>query len=229
MSEWPNDFDDDNESNEPVGFLRRYRVSIIVIGILLGGVVAIAKLASNGGGSSRHDSITIVSLPPPPPPPPQFTPPPPPPQDEQKMEQPMIKEDQPKAAEPPKDEPPIGTGIKGDGPADSFGLGGGSGNGGPGGGNGGSKWGWYAGQVSSRIQSALQQNRKTRSASMNVKVRVWPDPAGRISRAQVAGSTGDPALDAAISETLTGLQLQEPPPTGMPAPIVLQIAARRPR
>ena len=128
MSDWPDDFDDDNESSEPAGFFRRYRVPIIVIGVLLGGVVALARLASNGGGSSRHDSITIVSLPPPPPPPPSFTPPPPPPQqEEQKMEQPMIKEDQPKAAEPPKDEPPIGTGIKGDGPADSFGLGGGPG------------------------------------------------------------------------------------------------------
>lgn len=229
MNEWPDDFDDNNENTEPVGFLRRYRIAIIVIGVLLGGVVAIAKLASNSGGSSRHDSITIVSLPPPPPPPPSFTPPPPPPQqEEQKMEQPMIKEDQPKAAEPPKDEPPIGTGIKGDGPADGFGLGSGSGTG-FGQGSNGSKWGWYASQVSSRIQSALQQNRKTRSASMNVRVRVWPDATGRISRAQVAGSTGDPALDAAVSDTLTGLQLQEPPPSGMPAPIVLQIAAKRPR
>ena len=145
------------------------------------------------------------------------------------MEQPMIKEDQPKAAEPPKDEPPIGTGIKGDGPADSFGLGGGSGNGGFGGGNGGSKWGWYAGQVSSRIQSALQQNRKTRSASMNVKFGsgLTRPVAFRGPRSPDLPETR--ALDAAISETLTGLQLQEPPPTGMPAPIVLQIAARRPR
>ena len=141
----------------------------------------------------------------------------------------MIKEDQPKAPAPAKDEPPMGTGIKGDGSGDAFGLGNGPGNGGIGGNGNGSKWGWYASQVSSRIQSALQQNRKTRSASMNVKVRVWPDRAGRITRAQLAGSTGDPALDSAVDQALTGLQLEQPPPAGMPAPIVLQLAARRPR
>jgi TonB family protein len=222
------EFDDDEASEPQQSFLRRYRVAIIVVSLLIVGIICLARMAANGGGSSRRESITLVSLPPPPPPPPQFTPPPPPPQqEEQKMEQPMIKEDQPKA-EPPKDEPPLGTNVKGDGPGDSFGLGSNPGNGRLGSSGNGSKWGWYASQVSSRIQAALQQNRKTRSASMNVRVRVWPDTTGRITRAQVSGSTGDPALDSAVNEALTGLQLQEPPPTGMPAPIVLQVAAHRP-
>ncbi len=140
----------------------------------------------------------------------------------------MIKEEQPKE-EIPKDEPPLGTGIKGDGP-DSFGLSDKAGNGRIGGNNGnGSKWGWYASQVQSRIQQALQQNRKTRTASLSVKVLVWPDASGRIGRAQIAGTTGDAALDGALrDEVLTGLQLQEPPPPGMPAPIVLRVTARRP-
>ncbi|MFZ3375433.1 MAG: energy transducer TonB, partial [Chthoniobacterales bacterium] len=72
-------------------------------------------------------------------------------------------------------------------------------------------------------------NRKTRSASLNVNVRVWPDATGRINRAQLAGSTGDSTLDSALrDEVLTGLQLQEPPPEGMPAPITLRLTARRP-
>lgn len=140
----------------------------------------------------------------------------------------MIKEEAPKD-EPPKDEPPLGTGIKGDGAGDSYGLGSGTGNGRIGGGGDGSKWGWYASQVQSRIQQALQQNRKTRSASMTVNVRVWPDVNGRIGRAQLASSTGDPSLDNALrDEVLTGLQLQEPPPPGMPSPITLRVTARRP-
>jgi protein TonB len=218
----------DDEPEPPAQrFLKRYRVAIIVTGVVLAGIIAVAKLASSGGGSSRRDSITMVSLPPPPPPP-MMTPPPPPQQDEQRMEQPMIKEEQPKEA-PPKDEPPLGTGIKGDGP-DSFGLSDKAGNGRVGGNNGnGSKWGWYASQVQSRIQQALQQNRKTRTASLSVNVRVWPDATGRINRAQLAGSTGDPTLDSALrDEVLTGLQLQEPPPEGMPAPITLRLTARRP-
>ena len=44
----------------------------------------------------------------------------------------------------------------------------------------------------------------------------------------MAGSTGDPSLDSAIrDEVLNGLQLQ-PPPLGMPIPITLRLAARRP-
>ena len=217
---------DDEPQLPPQSFVKRFRIAIIVTGIVLAGIVVVAKKASNGG-SSKRDSITLVSLALPPPP--MMTPPPPPPeQEEQKMEQPMIKEEAPK--EVPKDEPPLGTGIKGDGP-DNFGLSDKAGNGRIGGSdNNGSKWGWYASQVQSRIQQALQQNRKTRSASMSVNVRVWPDPSGRINRAQLVGSTGDPGLDGALrDEVLTGLQLQEAPPADMPAPITLRVTARRPR
>ena len=140
----------------------------------------------------------------------------------------MIKEEAPKEA-PPKDEPPLGTGIKGPG-SDGFGLGSNPGNGRIGGGGDGSKWGWYASQVQSRIQQALQQNRKTRTASMSINVRIWPDSNGRINRAQLAGSTGDPSVDSALrDEVLSGLQLPEPPPAGMPAPITLRVTAKRPR
>jgi len=216
------DFDDQPEE-VPQNFFKRFRVAIIVTAVVIAGIVVVAKLASKGG-SSKHDRLTLVSIAPAPPPPP---PPPRPPQEEQKIEEPMIKEEAPKEA-PPKDEPPLGTGIKGEG-SDSFGLGGKPGNGRIGGGDG-SKWGWYASQVQSRIQQALQQNRKTRTASMNLNVRVWADASGRISRAQLAGSTGDTSLDSALrDEVLTGLQLPEPPPAGMPAPITLRVTARRPR
>ena len=218
------EFDDEPQLPEK-SFFKRFRIAIIVTAVVIAGIVTVAKLASNGG-SSKHDNFTLVSIAPPPPPPVITPPPPPPPQEEQKIEEPMIKEEAPKEA-PPKDEPPLGTGIKGPG-SDSYGLGSNPGNGRIGGGDG-SKWGWYASQVQSRIQQALQQNRKTRTASMNVNVRVWADPNGRISRAQLASSTGDPALDNAVrDEVLTGLQLPEPPPAGMPAPITLHVTARRP-
>jgi protein TonB len=219
------DFDDEPEQ-PPQSFFRRYRIALIVTGVVLAGIIMVAKLALSGGGSSKRDSITLVSLAPPPPPA-MTPPPPPPPQDEQKMEQPMIKEDQPKEA-PPKNEP-LSTGIKGDGP-NSFGLSDKPGNGRLGTDSGkGTKWAWYANQVQSRVQQALQRNRKTRSASVSVNVRIWPNANGRIDRAQLANSTGDPLLDAAIrDEVLTGLQLDQPPPADMPAPITLRLAARRP-
>jgi hypothetical protein len=98
---------------------------------------------------------------------------------------------------------------------------------GPGG--GGNLWGWYAGQVQTRVADALRKNPRTSSATLNIRVKVWPDASGRIGRAQLVGTTGDRAMDAAIqNEVLTGLQLQEPPPAGMPAPIILRINAKRP-
>ena len=219
------DFDDEPQQT-PQNFFKRFRIAIIVVAVVITGIFVVAKLASSGG-SSRHETLTLVSIAPPPPPPPVLTPPPAPPQEQQKIEEPMIKEEAPKEA-PPKDEPPLGTGIKGPG-GDNFGLGSGTGNGRIGGGGDGSKWGWYASQVQSRIQQALQQHRKTRVASMSINVRIWPDPNGRISRAQLAGSTGDPSLDSALrDEVLSGLQLPEPP-TGMPAPITLRVTAKRPR
>lgn len=137
-----------------------------------------------------------------------------------------------KPQDKPEPAPPdLGTGLKGDGPADGFGVGSGNGNGNQigGTGGGGGKWGWYASQVQSRISDALKHNPRTRSASMRVQVRVWPDSTGRITRVQLSDSTGDAAVDEALkNEVLTGLQLQEPPPTGMPMPIVLRLTAKRP-
>lgn len=134
------------------------------------------------------------------------------------------------------DEPPpadLATGIKGDGPPDGFGLSGGRGGTGTGTGTAApqqrTRWGWYAGQVQSRIQQAVQTNRTTRTARIRADVIVWPDSTGRITRASISSSTGDAALDAALrDEILTGLQLSEPPPQGMPMPIVLRVNARRP-
>jgi periplasmic protein TonB len=222
------EFDDDEPEQPPQSFLRRYRIAITVTGVVIAGIIAFAKLISGGGGPSRHESVVMVNLPPPPPPP-QITPPPPPPPEQEKTEQPMIKEQQPKEVEAkPKDQAPLGTGIKGNGP-DSFGLSGKEGNGRIGGDSGGgTKWSWYAREVQVQVQQALQENRKTRSASLAVNVRIWPNPAGRITRAQIAGSTGDPMLDEALSEALTGLQLPDPPPSDMPSPITLRVTERRP-
>ena len=135
----------------------------------------------------------------------------------------------------PKDEPPSAppaTGIVGNGPADGFGLGKSGGNWlGKGSGNGNranSKWGWYAGQVQTKIQDSLRSNRRTRNANLRNEVRLWLDDTGRSTRAQLVSSTGDPALDAALKESLIGLQLSEPPPPGMPMPIVIRVTARRP-
>jgi hypothetical protein len=83
--------------------------------------------------------------------------------------------------------------------------------------------------VQNKISDALRSHSKTKKASMRLEVRVWPDSTGRITKASLAGTTGDSAMDSAIkNEILTGMQLQEPPPPDMPRPIVLRVTAKRP-
>ena len=145
------------------------------------------------------------------------------------MTQDHVDKDEQKPDEQPKAEP-VSTGIKGNGP-DSFGLAG-SGGGGTLGGSGhhGSKFGWYAAQVITQVEDALRANPKIRAAKLRIIVRIWPDPmTGRVTRVELSGSTGDPALENAIkNEVMTGLQLREAPPKDMPLPIVMRITAQRP-
>lgn len=227
----------DSIPSEEPSFLRRYRGAIAFFAILtLGSIGAVVHFCSKRQSAPRREApLNMVSLAMPTPyptPPPAPTPPPPPPEEKMVEQTPLNEvEEKPDPNPAPKEEAPVSTNIVGNGP-DGFGL---SSKGGAGFGSkstnrgSGSRWGWYASQVQSRIAEALRNNRKTRIANLSLQVRIWPDSTGRITRAKLAASTGDRALDEILqNEILTGLQLQEPPPAGMPMPIVMRVTARRP-
>jgi len=203
-------------------------------------LVAAMFFFARGAGPSKKKPPSVVSvmpvLPPPPPPPPQPTPPPPdpvePPPDAPEFVEEQAPESPPDPAPAPDEPAPMGSNIQGDGAPDPFGLvgrGGGGMIGGRGKGGGGSQFGWYAGRVQSAVTSALRNHRSTRSAQLTVKARIWVDAGGRVTRASIEGSSGNPVVDKAIEQDiLSGLQLPEPPPDGMPMPIVMRISAARP-
>jgi periplasmic protein TonB len=185
--------------------------------------------------------LTVINIVPPPPPPP-----PPLPQEKMieqpKMVTPEIKQpDKPddKPLEKPKvdnakDEPPPGPlalDAKAEGPGDAFGLAGkpgGQGLLGSGGGGGGSLWGWYGNTVQKAIERAFDANAKTRFAVMDILVRIWIDRNAHVTRVLLAGSSGDPEVDAALrNSVLPSISLSEPPPSDMPMPIVIKMIARR--
>jgi len=149
----------------------------------------------------------------------------------------MVEQTPPKPDEQkPKDEPknpdkPPGPPGPPAGPASDAGLlgPGGSGGGDYGSGDGGSKYGWYAAEVISTIKSRLEANNITNKANFRgIKTRIWADKTGRIIKATISGTTGDPTVDDALkNEVLVGLQLQEPPPDDMPMPIVLRVSAEK--
>jgi protein TonB len=234
-----------DEEEEDRSFAQRHRgLVLIAVIVLLGvGIYFLSKALSGGHSSSVRRDDMMISLPPPPPPPPPKLQPTPPPQQqptpEQQQDQKMV-EQQPvqdeKKEEAPKEKAPdapapLGTSITGPGGSDMGLTGGIGGSGGYGtGGAGGTKYGWYASEVQNRIAGALRDNPRTRRAAMNVVIRIWPDSSGRIAKARVSGSTGDPALDATIqNEILTGIQLADPPPADMPLPIIMRVSAQRPQ
>lgn len=141
------------------------------------------------------------------------------------------------AAEPdptpaaPSNDAPLGTGIKGNGGADSFGLGTGPGGGGSGGGRlsgsgGGTRWAGYSGSIKNRIIDALRADERTRYADGQLELGIWLDAGGRITRVAVRKSNVDASVNKAIQgDVLIGLQTQ-PPPTDMPQPIWFRTTLR---
>lgn len=217
----------------------RMVIGIMLALVLLGGV---ASFMMSGGKVKRpappRQEIVTITLPPPPPPPPppKVEPPPPedvPPPEEEMVMQDPVAEDEPPPDDTPPDAPPsddLSTGIAGNGP--DMGLSSGGGGSGRIGGNGrkggGSKWGYYAAKVQNSIAAALRRNPSTKSATFSMQVKVWADSSGRITRAQLVGTSGNAAVDQAIkNQVLAGLQLPEPPPDGMPMPINMRITARK--
>jgi TonB family protein len=216
---------DDGAEDEPSGF-KKWGGPIIV-GILTIATIAYAtKLLSKKDNSPAPQQQTTVRIQMAPPPPP---PPPPPPVDAPKEAKMIAEEKQDEA--PPDPGPQISTTIKGPGPSSGIVLGN----------SGGpavvrpridqerARWSAYARQVQARISQVLRENPRTRMGSFRVDVRIWADPVGRVTRAALAGSTGDAATDEAITnQVLMNRQLPEAPPQGMPMPIVMRFTAQRP-
>ena len=224
----------DDEYDEELTFFQKHRAKLIVAGLVV--LAAAFFVFSPKEAPRKKSTVNMVNIIPPLPPPP----PPPPPPKEQPPEPETAKEEKFQPEEAPKPEPvaqaeaPMGTNLQGDGP-NAFGLANGGGGGMIGGtgigrgGGGGSKYGAYASQVQSRVGDTLRNHKKTRSASLNIKVRIWVDSTGRVTRTTISGTAGKADVDTAIrDEILTGMQLQNPPPEGMPMPIVMRLSATRP-
>ena len=221
-----NDYDDRT-------FLEKHGMAVLG-GILVLVAVAVALgfyfLKGKVPPPHKPDEIAVHLLPPPPLPPPPPPPPPPktpPPPKEQKMV-----ELKPKDQQPPKPTPspaPAAPGPKASGPPSDEGIGGGGGGGnGDIGGDGGTVFGYYAGQVGDQVRSVLSSNPKTSKASFKVRIHIWADSTGRITRVSLSRSDDDPSVDAAIKGDVLIGQMVPPPPQGMPMPIVMSLDGKRP-
>jgi hypothetical protein len=207
--------------------------------VFIGAITFFIAFADHTPSAPKPKEVTVVEIfiPPPPPitpPPPQIEPPPPPEKEQMVVQVPVDVIDEPPPVEAPPEDPgpDLSTGLVGDG-SNGFRLTAGGDRGGvlrpivcKG---GGSRYGWYAAKVQNTISSVLRNNNNTRTATFTLNIKIWVDRSGRVTRAQLIGSTGRSDIDEIIrSQILTGLQLTDPPPADMPMPINLRMTARKP-
>ena len=110
------------------------------------------------------------------------------------------------------------TAREGAGPS-NYGLVGGDGSGGriggrPGG--GGNGFGAYGELTRASIHRAIQADEGLQRGQYTVRLTVTVDEAGRITLVRIRSGTGDARRDARLVQVLTGLQLSERPPAGLP-------------
>lgn len=212
---------------------RKFSAMPVVAGIgilaLVGIGFLIAHLMKGADLPAKRKEVVIQLVQPPPPPPP---PPPPkpvePPPPEQKMEEPKP-QDEPKPEPEPEpqaeDQPPVVS----EGPAgnDAFGMRGGKNvAGAPGKIGGGGDNRRYGIAVARVLQGLVSSKEDAKAANYQIKVKVWVTTEGRLERFELAGSTGNPKVDAAVREALAGSpDLGGPPPEGLPQPLRLLISS----
>lgn len=167
--------------------------------------------------------VTMIA-PPPPPPPEQL--PPPPEEPEQKLEEPTPEpEPAPEAASSE-----LGVDAEGTAGADGFGLVGRKGGQALIGGGSGNAIIWYGQKLSSAVADAVRDALvdAAKSRKFQALLNVWLDGAGVLQRAELAVSTGDGEVDAALASALANLHvpLTLTPPANMPQPVKIRIDNR---
>jgi protein TonB len=177
-------------------------------------------------------------------------PPPPPPKPQEKPPEPDMKKEEVKLPDPdpePKqadDQPPpaenLGVDAAGGAGSDGFGLQGRPGGrdittiGPTGNGTGASRaqFAMYSTMVEQTVQAHLQRvlsekDALLRQPDQRVTVRLWFSPDGRMTRAELSGSTGSEDVDAAIRTALADMpRLRTPLPSDMPQPVKARIVSR---
>jgi len=211
---------------------RRVIIGFLLTIVVLGGVVSFLNTpAERARPAMKKSDVVTITLPPPPPP--KILPPPP---KKEPPKQEMVEQEKVETIETPEEtvaadpgDDLLGGANPGNGP--DMGL-----HAGPkggtrnriGGGRHAGKWDNFAVKVQNTIAETLRQNAGTRNATFSMKVLIWADANGRITRATSVGSSGNPTVDQALkNQVFAGLQLPEPPPADMPMPINMRISASK--
>ncbi len=199
---------------------------VLGFGALMVDVVRDFLNAPDAPPKKGPQQVTLIA-PPPPPPPPQEKPPEPEIEEEVEIEEPEPLDDLPEEA---SNEPPPGSdlGIDAAGGAgsDGFGLIGRKGGRGLLDGAGDPSR-YYANQLGREIENVLQDHDVVRRRSYSVGINVWVSSDGRVSRVELATTTGSRETDALLTEAIKGARTAAlRPPPDMEQPIRLRVSSQ---
>ncbi len=213
--------------------VRRYLPRIIAAAVVLAIVGMIWHMAGSKVGVRREAPriATITPLPPPPPPPKEK---PPEPKKLEEEKQVVDKAEPLKPVDAPKQTNDVAkqVTINSDAQAgsDAFNIGAGSGGGMVGSGGGtGTGTGSYDQYLGYAIQQAIQRDERVNRLVFDVRVDIWMDADGRLTKATMVGSTGNDTTDTAIADALRAMpRIDTPPPATTHFPLRVSIRGRRP-
>ncbi|KAG9584658.1 hypothetical protein KCV01_g14122, partial [Aureobasidium melanogenum] len=171
---------------------------------------------------------------PPPPPPPKEKPPEPRKTDEPKPveEKPADVPQKPVDAPKPSNDVAKQVTINGDAQAgsDAFNIGAGSGGGMVGSGGGtGTGTGSYDQYLGYAIQQAIQRDERVNRLVFDVRADIWLDANGKLTRAELVGTSGNTRTDEALLDTLRSMpRIDVAPPSSLRFPLRVAIRGKRP-
>ena len=214
-----NFYDDPDEPASARPWLKPAAIALAVAALLGGAVwTLIVFLGHPVDKSHTIAAIALVNQPPPPPPkPPEKPPEPPKIKEEVKVDTPKDppKADDPKPADKPSSDKPLGLDANGAAGTDGFGLGANKGGqdivgSGPGGGSGA----YYSGLLQRAFFDALSRNRKVLRDEFRVVVKIWLSDDGHVTRAEIVNGSGNGEVDQQIQAALMDIApLRDVPPS----------------
>ncbi len=196
---------------------------LLAAALLLAALVILLQGLGSGTRGVQRQMTRITVLP--------DTPPPPPPKEEMRPDSPKAEPKETKA-EPPKEPTPQAQGetlkmegAAGDGPSPFVAgtvtrenvLAGGE----------RMAFAFYTNGLQRYLQEALAKDKRLRGADYRLIVRLWLGGDGSIRRVELAGSSGNPEVDAQVRSALGALAaVPDAPPANMPQPVRLRISNR---
>jgi TonB family protein len=217
--------------------VRRWLGPLIALAAVAALVALVWHLLTDTAATRREVAgPPMVMVPPPPPPPP--------PEPEKLPEptpekiKPELREPEPVPAEAPKDDSPpspnkdLGDPVTMDSAAqagtDAFGIAAGRG-GGMSGTGGGLGAGSYSRYFSSALQQAFTRDARTRQLVFeDIRLDIWLDAEGRVTRVQLVQGTGNTQTDEAVLAMVRDFRSDETPPPSWHSPARISIRGRRP-